>query len=383
MGGQGETGFGVEPAALHELAALLDRARQHVDGARKYLAKMEEFEGGEGLLGGCLEGHRAAYDALGGWLDRIADPALAETSGAMSDSARYYETTDRETAANLDATCPATDVDRAREQAGTIPIESEGTPWFGDAADPRRYLNEEPGDYHEQLATKMSWWDATSAMSWAGEAIETVSNVAVWLSLLDRPYHPQERLVQPFIGDWAGARAASDVLRAVGRAVNSVATNIQWGAQSAERVWQGNAADAAVAYLTGMARPLDTINAWPPIDAMATQYEEASADMVGLRDAAVGTINAIGDAAVEAAVACGVVGGSASSGVGTPIAAAAALFAGYKIHRVVDGINDLLGIVSDLNNVTSALKAAQDEFADIGRPVLPSLPSAPISTPGT
>lgn len=129
--------FSVEPAKLRELAALLDRARQHVEA-----------------------------------------------------SAAYYE------------------------------IESEGTPWFGDPLNPQGHLDKEPGDYHDELASSMSWWDAASPMSWCGEAIKQVSYVAVWL---DHPYHPQEQLAKQFVGNWVGARAAADVLRNVGRAVNEIA----------------------------------------------------------------------------------------------------------------------------------------------------------------
>ncbi len=209
-----------------------------------------------------------------------------------------------------------------------------------------------------------------------------VSYVAVWLKWIKDPFHPQEHLVQPFIGDWAGARAAADVLRNVARAVNSTAINIQWASQSTERVWHGNAGDGAVAYLINLAKPLDVDNAWPPIDKLASQYEQASADMVLRRDAAIGVLNTIGDSAVEAAVACGVIGGSASTGVGTPVAAAAALFAGVKINKVIDGIRDLFSLVSELKTVTSELKAAQDGFAEVSRPSLPSLPATPISAPG-
>lgn len=374
--------FSVEPAKLRELAALLDRARQHVDSAHKYLGRMEDFEGGEGLLGSCLDGHRAAYDTLSGWLEKAADPALTGTKAGVEASAAYYEKTDQATAAKLDATYPPTDVAQTRERAGAIPIESEGTPWFGDPLNPQGHLDKEPGDYHDELASSMSWWDAASPMSWCGEAIKQVSYVAVWLGWLDHPFHPQEQLAQQFVGDWAGARAAADVLRNVGRAVNEIAINIQWGSQSTERIWHGNAGDGAVAYLVNLAKPLDVDHAWPPIDKLATQYEQASADMVNRRDAAVGVLNSIGDAAVEAAVACGVVGGSASTGVGTPVAALAALFAGYKIHRVIDGIRDLLGIVSDLNTVTAELKAAQDGFAEVSKPALPPLPAAPIPVAG-
>lgn len=163
--------------------------------------------------------------------------------------------------------------------------------------------------------------------------------------------------------------------------MNYIGLNIQWAAQGTEQVWRGNAGDGAVVHLMNLATRFDVDSAWPPIDTLAQQYVEASEDMTNLRDAAVGVLNSIGDYAIEAAVACGVGGGAASTGVGTPIAVGAALYAGYKIARVVDGIADLLDIVGKLATATNALKAAQDGFASLGRLTLPALPAAPIDVP--
>lgn len=52
------THFDVQPAALRELAGMLVRARDDIDKASSYLAKMENFEGGTGYLGWCLHGTR-------------------------------------------------------------------------------------------------------------------------------------------------------------------------------------------------------------------------------------------------------------------------------------------------------------------------------------
>lgn len=237
-------------------------------------------------------------------------------------------------------------------------------------------------DYTAELECgELMWWDWVSPSALLGQAIEAVSEVAVWLGWLDHSFNPQEEVAKEFVGDWAGARAAADILRDVGRSVTDTALNVQWAAQGIDQVWQGNAADGATGYLVHLARRLDVDNAWPPIDTLAQQYEGASADMVNLRDAAVGVINSISDAAAEAAVACGVAGGAASTGVGAPVAALAALYAGSRIMRVVTGVQNLRDVVSELATVTSALKAAQDGFAGPGRVSLPTLPAAPIDTP--
>jgi hypothetical protein len=375
------TDFSVQPAALRDLSAMLGRARQDVDSAKAHLAKMESFEGGTGYLGYCLDGHKAAYRTLSDWLGKLGDPTLSGTAAAVAESANYYEKTDATAAANLDATYPTTNVVEYKEDTGYHDVESEGSARFADVVTPGSHLTE-PHDYSSELyGNTLDWWDALSVMSIAGMAIQRVSELAVMLDMLDKPFNPMKELAEEFVGDWAGARQAADILRDVGRAVNDIGINIQWAAQGTDQVWQGNAGDGATVYLMNLARRFDVDHAWPPIDTLAQQYVEASKDMVNLRDAAVGILNSIGDYAVEAAVACSVGGGAASTGVGAPVAVLAALYAGYKIARVVDGIADLLDVIGKLKTATSLLIAAQDGFAGPGRLTLPMLPATPIDTP--
>jgi hypothetical protein len=373
--------FEVQPAALRELAALLGRARTDLEKTRTYLGHMETFEGGSGYIGWCLDGHKAVYGTLSDWLGALADPTLSGTITAVSESAAYYERTDATSAARLDATYPEASVAEYKENAGYLDIESEGSGRFSDVVTPGDHL-EKPHDYgNEMYGNSLDWWDSLSVMSLAGMSIQRVSEVAVWFGWLEKPYNPMKELAEEFVGDWAGARAAADILRNVGRAANDIALNIQWAAQSTDQVWQGKAGDGATVYLLNLATRLDVDHTWPPLDALAQQYVDASEDMVNLRDAAVGVLNLIGDSAIEAAIACGVGGGAASTGVGAPIAVAAALWAGHKIARVVDGIADLFEIVGKLATATNALKAAQDGFAGPGRLTLPPLPTAPINVP--
>ncbi|MDQ3576518.1 MAG: hypothetical protein M3443_02735, partial [Actinomycetota bacterium] len=294
----------VQPPALRELAGLLDRAREDVEKSKTHLAKIQGFAGGEGVLNQIVGGHQAAYQSLDHWLGQLANPTLTSVSQAVGDSARYYETTDGTAAENLDRTYPETNVTEIREHTGYTTIEPpESTARFGDVSEPTAHLVE-PKDYRGELDGTPNWWDLFSPMAQIGNAIETVSEVAVWLGWLDNPYDPQAELVKPFVGDWAGVRAAADVLRGVGHAVHGVGTNINWASQSTDVVWQGNAGAGVTVYLMNMARPLDEI--WAPIDKLAGEYVRAAEEMVTLRDASVNILNQIGDAAIQAAVACGI-----------------------------------------------------------------------------
>jgi hypothetical protein len=129
-----------------------------------------------------------------------------------------------------------------------------------------------------------------------------------------------------------------------------------------------------------LATPLQ--EAWGPIDELAAKYVEASEEMVKLRDAVVGVLNAIGDAAIEAALSAGVAGGSASTGVGIPIAVAAGLFGAYKIYRVVDGIKEIFGIIGKIDTMMKVVQAAQTKYGTIQNGVkLPALPHTNLSVP--
>ncbi|GAB3449181.1 hypothetical protein [Actinophytocola sediminis] len=372
--------FDVQPTALRELAGTLDRAHADLGKVAIYLAKMENFEGGTGYLGGCLDGHQAAYRTLSDWLDKVAGPMVSDTSKAVSESAAYYERTDANSAASLDATYSDFDIPKYKDNNNYVDLESEGSARFADITAPTDHLNE-PHDYTAELLGTLAWWDIPSMSSDVCAAIQLVSEVAVWLGWLDKPFNPMQELAEEFVGDWAGARAAADILRNVGRALNDIGLNIQWAAQGTEQVWQGNAGDGATFHLINLATRFDVDNAWRPIDALAQQYVEASEDMVNLRDAAVGVLSAIMDAAISAAAACAVGGGAAATGVGTPFAVGAVFYAGYRISKVVEGIENLLGIVSNLATATSALKAAQGGFASPGPLSLPGMPSRQLNLP--
>ena len=374
------TQFSVQPAALRQLAQLLDRAREDVDASRKHLAQIQGFNGGEGIINQLTQGHQEAYRALDDWLTKLANPTLTAVSQAVTDAAAYYERTDTGSAERLDGTYPETYVTEIREHTGYVPIEPpESTGAFQDVSDPQQQLSSIK-NYREELDGSPDWWDTFSPMVFIGSSLEIVSEVAVWMGLIPHKIDPQAEIVKPWVGDWAGIRAAADVLRNVGRGLNGVSTNIKWGSQGTEAVWQGNAGDGAAVFLMNLATPLE--QTWQPIDELAAKYVEASAEMVKLREAVVGVLNAIGDAAIEAAISAGVAGGSASTGVGVPVAVIAGLFGAYKIYRVVDGIKEIFGLIGKMDTMIKVVQAAQTKYGTIQNGVrLPALPQSTLTAP--
>lgn len=359
---------------------MLDRAREDVGAGKTHLAKFMDFQGGEGVINQLTQGHQDAYRALDDWLGKLGDPTLTTVSGAVTGAAAYYERTDQGSAKSLDSTYPETYVTEIREHTGYVPIEPpEGTGSFQDVSEPQQHLSE-PKDYRAELDGTPDWWDTFSPMAQIGNAIEVVTGVAAWMGLLDHAIDPQAEIVKPWVGDWAGIRRAADVLRNVGHGLSGVSTNVKWGSQGSEQVWQGNAGDGAAVYLMNLAKPLE--EAWGPIDELAGKYVQASEEMVKLRDAVVGVLNAIGDAAIEAAISAGVAGGSASTGVGAPIAVIAGLYGSYKIYRVVEGIREIFGIIGQIDTMIKVVQAAQTKYGTIQNGVkLPALPHTNLSVP--
>jgi hypothetical protein len=373
------TSFAVQPAAVRQLAQSVGRAHEDVAASQQHLTKMQDFKGGEGVIGRLTDGHRDAYNALNDWLGKLANPTLTSVTQAINDSAAYYERTDHASAQKLDGTYPAADAAGQRKQTGYI--SAPGTPAeFQDVQVPRGRLNE-PKDYHDELRSDYEWWDLSSPMAWCGAALEAVAKVAHWLGILERPVSPRDEIVRPWVGDWAGVRAAADVLNNVGWAINDVGVNIQWGSQGSQAVWQGNAGDGAAVYLMNLTKPFE--GAYEQIDKLAGQYRVASEEMVRLRDAVINVLNSIGDAAIEAAAGAAVAGGSASTGIGVPIGILAGAFTGYKIYRVADGIKTMLDLVGDIDAVISVTEAAQTNFGSLHHAdaKLPSLPDTPLNAP--
>lgn len=373
------TSFAVQPAAVRHLAQQVDRAREDVAASQQHLAKMQDFEGGEGVIGRLTGGHRDAYEALNDWLGKLTNPTLTSVTQAINDSATYYERTDQASAQKLDGTYPAADAAGQRKQTGYI--SAEGTPTeFKDVMEPRGRLNEIK-DYRDEMRSDYDWWDAFSPMTAIGAALEAVSHVASWLGALERPINPWDEIVKPWVGDWAGLRAAADVLNNVGWAINDVGINIQWASQGTQGVWQGNAGDGAAVYLMKLVKPFE--EAFKPIDQLAGQYRVASEEMVKMRDAVVNVLKSVGDAAIEAAASAAVAGGSASTGIGIPFAILAGGFSAYNIYRVADGIKQIFGIIGQMDTVIKGVEAAQTNFGSLHHAdvKLPSLPDAPLNAP--
>ncbi|OLF15703.1 hypothetical protein [Actinophytocola xanthii] len=370
-------GFSVQPPALRELAGLLDRAGEDFRAGRKYLHDGVSPITGEGLVNRITDSHDTVVRTLDTWFGDVTDAAAA-TSASVTDAAAYYERTDQAAAARLDESYPPAGLTDAREHTDYVPVEPpEDTARFGDVVQPQQHLGEVK-DYNRELDGSPNWWDAFSPMAHIGNAIESVTWLAAQLGWMDRPIDPQAEIVKPWVGDWAGVRSAADVFERLGHLCRNVAINIDWASQGTEDVWTGHAGEGCSLYLMNLGRPLH--DAQKPLAELSDQYRTASEEMVTLRDAVVNVLNEIGDAAVSAAFAAGVSGGAAATGVGAPVAVGAGLLAGWKIHRVISGIEQIMDLRGRLELALSVVKAAQTDFGSLsGSSAMPSLPPRPAT----
>lgn len=374
--------FAVQPAALKELADLLDRAKEDVEAGRSHLQPLQELTQCEGALN---EGvHTSTFQGLDGWLNDLAGKVVAPAAQTVRDAAAYYERTDEESARTFDETEFPDDtyVTDTREQTGYVPIEPpEDTGRFQDVVEPQEYLRPvDKADYIREDMTSIAWYEAFSISAWTNEVITQASEFVVWIGLLDKPFNPLDELWKPYIGDWAGVGASSAALEHLAHALRVLSSNINWASQGCEEVWQGNAGDGATVHLMNMARP--PYNLVVPLLDLSKAYKAAADEMVGHRDACVNLYKTLIDTAVELAAAGSVAGGSAATGVGAPVGVLAGLYAGYKAYKLIDGIKTLVGYVNYFYTALSVLEAAQSDFGAIeGGVKLPVLPTYGLDAP--
>ncbi|MCT2583718.1 hypothetical protein [Actinophytocola gossypii] len=197
----------MQPAALRELASLLDRAKDDSQAGRKYLADEVSEIDGEGLINRITASHDTVVRTLDTWFGEVADMALASTSTAVTEAAAYYERTDQNVAARLDDTYPPAELSDAREHTDYVPIEPpEDTARFGDVVEPQRHLID-PTDYTQKLDATPGWWEAGSPMALFGSPIELVTGI-----------DPQAEIVKPWVGDWGNSAYAEVVSESLEKA---------------------------------------------------------------------------------------------------------------------------------------------------------------------
>jgi hypothetical protein len=293
--------FSVNAAALPGLADLMDRRWQDLTEGRDYLTSNARVEPGQaGILNWLWGEHEKIVAAVGDFLGSAADGYAAPYAAAVAEAAAYYGRTDARAAGRLDATLARVDDPGKHDNAPHRADPSLDSSVFADRMCPGdRYAP--PEDHHARAPYEFTPLDTLSPTSEVRELIWQVTQVAVNLGLLDRPYDVLEEAVKPFAGDWAAFAGCADAYRHIAEALTDTSACVMDGVATIPRVWTGNAADQCALGLARFASDLGA--AVDPLVATAESYTSTAEQVRAHAETLAALLTILIDEVVEAALA--------------------------------------------------------------------------------
>jgi hypothetical protein len=290
----------VNAAALPGLAALMDRRWEDLNEGRDYLIRNTRIVAGEaGILNWIWGQHEKIVAATGDFLGTAADGYAAPYGHAVLEAAAYYRYTDAQAAARLDASLTPVD-DPGKHDGGLARSDpSLDSATFTDRMCPGdRYA--QPADHHVEAPYTFGALDTLSPTSEVRELVWQVSQIAVDLGLLDRPYDVIEEAVKPFSGDWAAFAGCADTFQHIAEALNDASDCVVGGVTTIPRVWVGNAADRCAMGLTRFAADLGA--AVDPLLATAEAYSSTAEQVRAHAEVLAALLTILIDEVIEAAL---------------------------------------------------------------------------------
>ncbi|MFG1929003.1 hypothetical protein [Cryptosporangium sp. NPDC048952] len=325
--------FLVHPSALDAYAAQLRRARDDTGLTEAYLFGYQVDGGwGEGVLIGLLgTSHVATMDAALSTI-RSFTGVLNGSQYGLAQAAAYYQRTDADTAAPLDATLPGT------RAAPPNVVERD---WRDDPRAPafrdNRDLASRLGAVGEvELTHPFAILDNLSLSNWALKAVELAIGV-----------NPLEWVAARVAGDWEAFARAGKALARTADALGDVAYNVQGGGLALGPRWIGRAAEAADAHLDRLA--VGTHDLVDPIRKIATQYDVIAQGVYNASEAVTGALKNIVDEALIAGIAIAAGTITAETGIGAVVGYSAGAFSLALIvaewSTATKAITDFYGIL--------------------------------------
>ncbi|MDV6014422.1 hypothetical protein [Haloechinothrix sp. LS1_15] len=359
-------GFSVDPDAVAALSKQLERLQDHAIQGTSYVGNHSEIDfSGEGLINLISGGHREVQQQVENFLDRLANRTAATTAESLIDAARYYRSTDADSAARLDASYPEVDAGAAGRAPEEVSAQAGA---FEDVADPTGHYRP-PADYSDRMAYEPGWTDYAGPSSAARSLIMTLTGNDIF-----------EEILKPVCGDWAGMAATAEVWRNAAAATSDMGDNVRRSAQGLAEVWQGNAADGCQAHLLELARALEA--ATGALESLGDQYEAAAEGAQDLRDALGPVVADAADAALKAGASMGISGLAAKTGVGLPVALVVGAFAASRIYRVISLLRQAYDLIGRLEAAQDAFNSMANDFGRVdGSLPLPELPAEAPALP--
>ncbi|MEN3304113.1 MAG: hypothetical protein V7603_315, partial [Micromonosporaceae bacterium] len=337
--------FSVNATALPGLADLMDRRWQDLTEGRDYLNRNTRIEAGQaGILNWLWGQHEKVVTAVGDFLGSAADGYAAAYGGAVVEASAYYQHTDAQAAVRLDATLPRVDDPGKHDTTSTSADLSLDSSVFADHMCPGdRYAP--PVDHHAENPYTFAALDTLSPTSEVRELVWQVSQIAVDLGLLDRPYDVLEEAVKPFSGDWAAFAGCADTYQHIADALNDAANCVMDGVTTIPQVWTGNAADQCAMGLSRFAADLTA--AVDPLRATAEAYASTAEQVRAHAEVLAALLTILIDEVVEAAL------DTASGGV-------------LSVFQAVTTLEDAVQTVLKMRRIVAAAWDIARSFVETG-----------------
>jgi hypothetical protein len=237
-------GFFVQPEALDSYAKLVERNGINLSLTNVHLGGESKLGNTDGLwIQHLVDAHTQIVDRM---LSSVAQGfyQLGASADELTRTAAYYRSVDQTSAANLDATYPASPrppigaavpgMIQPSDQQG--PVEVTGG---DDIRDPLAHLTEpgEPPDFSDPMALFNTMGDYLSPTWWINQVLNDTIGV-----------NPMEYVNQVVVGDWKGFARSGTMWAQLAGAADDIGANLDNGLRWMAADWQGKAGDAAAHY---------------------------------------------------------------------------------------------------------------------------------------
>ncbi len=314
-------GFAVDPDALDKCAKLLDRYGGNAGDVSKFFtAETSMSAHGEGLLSILWGGHAGAVEGMEQRTGLMQDVGT-NSAGTLADVAAGYREMDAESAAELDAAYPDASPGPLSTDSTSVSSRVEN---FEDRADPGSALDVsldgtsvKPGGFDNEICDSIDTWARQTA-----DVISPAFYLRAWLNELGAAYFgwtddPIDWVLDAFFGEWAAWGKCALVWDACGESVERMATNVEYIAEGLAPVWEGNAADAAMAYFQKMHSATKTES--EAFTALSEVYKYQVEGIYDAKQMVNDLINTLLDVVLDMVIALGIA--AVTGGIGLAVAA--------------------------------------------------------------
>ncbi|RAS61299.1 hypothetical protein C8D87_110247 [Lentzea atacamensis] len=327
--------FAVQPEALCGYAQLLNGQVHEVEAMRTYERnEIDAKIGWGGLLTLLGDVYPTMVSELNESLNKVSR-LLDDSRSALSSTAAMYESTDRDSALQLDSTM------QGKERGDVLPPDQrEAAAPFAPRRVPSGRLSP-PGEYSGQFRWQMDILDAVglSITAFVRQAIVSLSG-----------WDPFEPVMRDWTGDWAKIRSVADAWHSMRHGFEDLSVNVVQAAQDLSHEWHGNAAGACLTYLQHFSESLHGQAEFCRF--VRDKLVEAADGAADMYKAASGLMSSAIDWAITAAIAAGV-GTATVEFYGAGIAGW--VLAGIAIERLTARLAEVANIISNFKNVLEGL----------------------------